>query len=203
MLSKRIYNYIKWKLINKNNATACERIDRISNVHVGNYSYGKLYVEVTNPDAELYIGNFCSIGSGTKFLLGADHPTKYISTYPIKSRVLGNGVDAISKGNIIINDDVWIGANAIILSGVHIAQGAVIGAGSVVTKDVSPYAIVAGNPAKVIKYRFPSDVCDELLKIDYGKISEQEIIAHARDFQQEIITVDEARKIIEWMPKKR
>lgn len=74
-----------------------------------------------------------------------------------------------AKGNIIVNDDVWIGDSALILSGVEIGQGAVIAAGAVVTEDVPPYAVVGGVPAKVIKYRFRDDVIKELVKIDYAK----------------------------------
>lgn len=78
-----------------------------------------------------------------------------------------------AKGNIIVNDDVWIGDSALILSGVEIGQGAVIAAGAVVTEDVPPYAVVGGVPAKVIKYRFRDDVIKELVKIDYAKVDRE------------------------------
>jgi len=79
------------------------------------------------------------------------------------------------KGDIIIENDVWIGATATIMSGVKISNGAVVGAGSVVTKDVPPYAIVAGNPAKVVKYRFTEEQIEKLLSIAWWDWEEQKI----------------------------
>ena len=80
------------------------------------------------------MGNLCSIGGNVKFLLGVDHPTDLISTYPFHANILCDGIDAISKGDIIVEDDVWIGENSVILSGVHIGQGAIVAAGAIVTK---------------------------------------------------------------------
>ena len=81
-------------------------------------------------------------------------------------RLFGEEREAGSKGNIVIKDDVWIGQNAIICSGVTVGQGAVVAAGAIVTKNVEPYAIVAGNPAKVIKYRFEKELRESLINID-------------------------------------
>lgn len=81
----------------------------------------------------------------------------------------------ISKDNITVGDDVWIGYRSTILSGVQIGQGAIVAAGSVVTKDVPPYAIVGGVPAKVIKYRFPQEVIDKLVKADYSRLTSEKI----------------------------
>ena len=75
----------------------------------------------------------------------------------------------LTNGDIVVGDDVWVGQRAIIMSGVNIGQGAVIGAGAIVTKNVPPYAIVGGIPAKVIRYRFSEELIQELLKIDYSK----------------------------------
>ena len=102
----------------------------------------------------------------------AEHKANYISTYPFEQRLYNNYEknECVSKGNISIDDDVWIGQNAIVMSGVHIGQGAVVGAGAVVTKDVPPYAIVCGVPAKVIKYRFNQNIIDEVLKVDCSKL---------------------------------
>lgn len=98
----------------------------------------------------------------------------YISTFPWKVKVLKNaGQEAQSKGDIVVHDDVWIGFRAVILSGVEIGQGAVIAAGAVVTKDVPPYSIVGGNPARVIKSRFQQSIVDELMAIDYSKVDKE------------------------------
>ena len=78
------------------------------------------------------------------------------------------GNEALSKGDIIVEDDVWIGQGATIMSGVHIGQGAVIGAGSIVNKDIEAYSVVAGVPAKLIKMRFPPNIITKLLEIDYS-----------------------------------
>ena len=86
--------------------------------------------------------------------------------------------EAWSKGPIVINDDVWLGTNALILSGIEIGQGAVIAAGAVVTNDIPPYAIAAGVPAKVIKYRFNQEMIDKLLQLDLGKMDEKYVQEH-------------------------
>lgn len=160
----------KWRKLNKHNKTKMANVFDMSKVEVKNYSYGPLFVETFGLESEkLSIGNFCSIAYGVKFLLGGEHDYKKVSTYPFHVHVFHDGVDAISKGHIVIKDDVWIGYNSLILSGVEIGQGAVIAAGSVVTKDIPPYAIAAGVPARVIKYRFDKEIIAELLKIDYSK----------------------------------
>lgn len=109
--------------------------------------------------------------------------------------------DALSKGDIIVEDDVWIGLNAMILSGVTIHQGAVIATGSVVTKDVPAYAIAGGVPAKVIKYRFPEEVIEELLKIDYGCLTKEMVEQHMEDLCTEIQTAEQVQKM-DWLPRK-
>ena len=150
----------EWRILNKNNSTVPVNIFDFNCVTVGNFSYGELTIINFSDKEKLIIGNFCSIASGVVFVLNGDHALNRVSTFPFKAKALfTNPKEAVSKGDIIISDDVWIGENAIILSGVHIGQGAVIAAGAVVTKDVPPYAIVGGVPAKVMKYRFSQDVC--------------------------------------------
>lgn len=131
---------------------------------IGNYTYGinNLSILSNNGSEEMVeIGKFCSIASGVTIITGGNHPIHWKSLYPIriKFNLVGKYEDGMpfSKGPIIIGNDVWIGTNVLILSGVKIGNGSVLAAGSVVTKDVPPFSIVAGNPAKVIKFRFDSD----------------------------------------------
>ena len=95
-------------------------------------------------------------------------------------------------------EDLRIGYGATIMSGVHIGQGAVVAAGAVVTKDVPPYAIVGGVPAKVIKYRFEPDLIEELLKVDYSKLTKEDIEKHIDDLYTELKDPSQ----LDWMPKK-
>lgn len=99
------------------------------------------------------------------FLLGGEHRADWITTYPFNA-LFGEGAHITghpsSKGDIVVGNDVWIGYQSCISSGVTIGNGAIIGARSVITKDVPPYAIVAGNPAKFVRYRFPQETIDKL-----------------------------------------
>ena len=104
----------------------------------------------------------------------------------------------MSKGDITVDNDVWIGYGATIMSGVHIGQGAIVAAGAVVTKDVPPYAIVGGVPAKVIKYRFEPELIKELLKIDYSKLTKEKVEKHIDDLYAEL----KDKRQLDWMPKK-
>lgn len=138
-----------------------------ANSSIGRHSYGltRQSIENERQGLALTIGNFCSIAPGVRFLLGVDHPTDLPSTFPFRSRLFGSGInqDAVSKGDIVLGHDVWIGRNAIILSGVTVGTGAIVGAGAVVAKDVAPYAIVVGNPAREVRKRFTDDVIENLL----------------------------------------
>ena len=143
----------------------------MDNVTVGKYTYGPINIQHYYPPAKLTIGNYCSIANKVEFLLGGNHSTKCISTYPFGPRVYNNfhttGIP--KKVDIVVEDDVWIGYGALILSGVTIGQGSIIGARSVVTKDVPPYSIYAGN--KVVRKRFPDEVIEKLLTIDFSMIN--------------------------------
>ena len=141
---------LKWRHRNPNNSTMPMNIFPINVVSVGKYTYGKLMVLSYGEKNICKIGNYCSIGPDTIFVLCADHATNLLSTFPFKVKVLGERYEAISRGDINVEDDVWFGCRTTVLSGVTIRQGAVIAAGAVVTKDVPPYAVVAGVPAKVI-----------------------------------------------------
>lgn len=198
-------NKIRWRLLNKNNSTYVSNLFNLSSVSVGNYTYGSIKVLDNNHLAKLIIGNFCSIASDVTFILNSEHYTKNLSTFPFKVMCLHScSAEAFSYGNIIIDDDVWIGHGATILSGVHIGQGAIVAAGAVVTKDIPPYSIVGGIPANVIKYRFSEEVIDYLLELDYKLLTESLV----RDnigllyTQLENLTLKEIKDMFEWFPKK-
>ncbi len=136
----------------------------------GTYAAGKLRIRFRHAEGvvtKLKIGSFCSLSDGVTILLGGEHRMDWVTTYPLhhlfgKKRVAGY---PRSKGDVIIGNDVWIGTDALILSGVEIGNGAVIAARSVVTKDVPPYSIIAGNPAKIIRFRFKKSIISDLQKI--------------------------------------
>lgn len=160
-----------WREKNQHNETHIVVNCDISKISVGKNTYGSIYcLAVGAGDSVLKIGNYVSIAQGVKFLLAGEHKINGITTYPFKVKRFGAKYEGYSKGDIIVDDDVWIGENALIFGGVHIGQGAVIGAGSYVTKDVPPYAVVVGTPAKVMRYRFDEGKIEKLLKLDLVKL---------------------------------
>ena len=166
---------LKWHVKNKNNYTYPKHLCDINKINIGDYTYGGIDAEsFGNPNARLDIGCFCSIAQNVRFILDGEHNYKKISTYPFAVRFLNQKTEALCKGPIIIGDDVWIGERVIVLSGVNIGQGAIIGAGSIVTKDVPPYAIFANN--KIIKYRFNNKIIEILKKIDFKKLTPETIM---------------------------
>lgn len=186
-----------WRNKNKHNFTTITNYDFMDCVAVGNATYGIINIHMSSHEYKLKIGNYCSIAENVMFVVSSDHPMNLISTYPFKTMLFDNGPDAISKGDIVIDDDVWIGYGSTIMSGVHIGQGAIVAAGAVVTKDVPPYAIVGGVPAKVIKYRFAQDLIDELLKVDYSKLTKEQIEKHIGELYIEI----KDKNQLNWMIK--
>ena len=190
-LSKLIFKR-KWRKLNPNNFTNAEDLFDPSCVYVDDYTYGGLRVLTYNKTNKLKIGRFCSIAQNVMFILSADHYTGHISSYPFKVKIMEADQEGISKGDIVVEDDVWIGYGATIMSGVHIGQGAVI------TKDVPPYAIAGGVPAEVIKYRFDSEIIKELLKIDYSALSKKIIKEHIGELYADLVDAEQTN----WMPKK-
>jgi len=140
---------------------------------IGRNSYfdGGLNLGWWGTEASLAVGSYCSIAENVKFLVAAEHRVEFVTTYPF-----GPGHPG-TRGSITVGDDVWIGTGAVILSGVTIGSGAVVGAGAVVARDVPPYAIVAGNPARVVRFRFAADVIARLLKIQWWNWPEERIEA--------------------------
>lgn len=125
-------------------------------VEIGRGTYGAPEIIHWNEGAKLTIGSYCSIASGVKVLLGGNHRVdwpRHIHSTGSSNASIVTGHPA-TKGDVEIGNDVWIGQDVLILSGLRIGTGAVIGARSVVTKTVPPYAVVAGNPARIVKMRF-------------------------------------------------
>ena len=194
-----LYRFKKaWRKANQHNDTLAKNIFNPNYVHVGKKTYGPLNVRQSRCQAHLYIGNYCSIASDVVFILNSEHQLNAVSTYPFKVKILKEEGEAGTKGDIHIEDDVWIGERAIILSGITIGQGAVIAAGAVVAKDVPPYAIVGGVPAKLIRYRFDPDMIQELLKIDFSKLDDGLIREHIDELYKKL----DAKEQLSWLPKK-
>ncbi len=149
------------------------------------------------PEEKLEIGSFVSIASGVKFLLGGNHRTDTLLTFPVKVKFLNEKREATSKGPIIVEDDVWIGMDAMILSGTHIGRGAVIGARTVITKDVPPYSIVIGNPSRVVSYRFPESIISQISRIPIDRISKEYISLNTGFFINPVEEIDVPRILSE------
>lgn len=169
-LKLKLFIY-KWRRKNKHNSTRPTCIFPINKVTIGKGTYGRLDIETYGANnASLKIGSYCSIARDVRFLLDGEHDYTHVSMYPFKVMMGVQESEAKSKGPIVVEDDVWIGERTLILSGVTIGQGAVIAAGSVIYKDVPPYAIFGGG--KIIKYRFSEEIIEELLKLDYEHIDQ-------------------------------
>lgn len=144
----------------------------------GKHSYGVPEVHDWNEGTMLHIGAYCSIAENVKIFLGGNHRTDWISSYPFpaffdEAKHIQNY--ARSRGDVVIGNDVWLCTDCMILSGVTIGHGAVIGSGAVVRRDVEPYAIVIGNPAQVVGWRFDESQRQALLKAAWWDWSDQEI----------------------------
>ena len=139
----------------------------------GRHTYGRIQTHSWNEGAKLRVGNFSSIASNVHVYLGGNHRFDWVTTYPfghtnkhIFDKFDGKGHPA-TKGDVVIGNDVWLGENVTIMSGVHIGDGAVIANNSHVVKNVEPYSLVGGNPAKLIKYRFNPEQIKKLLEIKW------------------------------------
>ena len=141
-----------------------------SYITYGDFSYGHINVLWGSDNVKVKVGKFCSIANNVTAYLGGYHNTSWITTYPF-GHICNNIFehDGIghprTNGNIIIGNDVWIGDNVTIMSGVTIGDGAVIATNSHVVKDIEPYSITGGNPAKHIKFRFSNEQINKLLKL--------------------------------------
>lgn len=148
---------------------------------IGCYSYGRPKVRFPESGRKLTIGRYCSIADRVEILLGGEHRLDWASTYPFAA-MRGHFPDAqapedyhASRGDVVIGHDVWLGSGCMILSGVTVGHGAVVAARAVVTRDVPPYAVVAGSPARVVRHRFPPDVAEALVALAWWDLPKAEV----------------------------
>jgi virginiamycin A acetyltransferase len=200
---------IKFPLDNYDRLCFLKNIVKNPNIIVGDYTYYDDFENVENFEKnvkyhfdfvgdKLIIGKFCMIASDVKFLMnGANHLTDSMSSYPFA--IFGNGWENAmegksypQKGNIHIGNDVWIGYNATIMAGVNIGDGAIIAANSTITRDVEPYTIVGGNPAKKIRKRFSEDVIIKLLALKWWNWNIEKITKNIKN-----LTENKIEKLIE------
>jgi len=141
---------------------------------IGDYTYGSPtlspIIVTSSSKSYLEIGKFCSFGYNVIIFLGGNHRPDWVTTYPfttIFNEASHKMEEAETTGKVTIGNDVWIGEGATIMAGVNIGNGAVIGTKSIVTKDVPPYAIMAGNPAKLIRKRFDDDTIEKLEQLQW------------------------------------
>lgn len=156
--------------------------DERNQITRGHRTYGRPTVRsYMAADRRVVIGAYSSIAADVEIVLGGNHRVEWITTYPLRFmfKMEGEIEDGVpySKGDVVIGNDVWIGRGAKVLSGVTIGDGAVVAAYAVVTKDVRPYAVVAGNPAVEIKRRFSDGDVDALLKIRWWEWDEERVRA--------------------------
>jgi acetyltransferase-like isoleucine patch superfamily enzyme len=156
----------------------------LTRFNIGKHSYGLPRILFSNSGATLTVGKFSSLADEVVIMLGGEHRVDWATTFPLQQYYPGcvaiEGHPA-TKGNIVVGNDVWIGREALILSGVTIGDGAVVGARALVTKDVMPYSIVGGNPARHIRFRFDADAIDQLKRIAWWEWPE-EIIREATPY---------------------
>ena len=146
-----------------------------SHISIGRFTYGfeNLSVRQWNEGASLQIGSFCSISSNVTIFLGGHHRTDWITTFPFghifEDELGGKNIEGhpATKGDVLIGNDVWIASGVTILSGVTVGDGAVLSANATVIKDVKPYEIVGGNPAKSLKMRFDDELVNLLLTLKW------------------------------------
>jgi virginiamycin A acetyltransferase len=197
-----------WRKKNKHNETKVgRRLFPIEIVTIGKGTYGTIVIQslYVTENEKLTIGNYVSIAPNVTFLLGVNHQQHTSTTFPFYSKLIERSpIDAVSKGPIQVDDEVWIGTGAFIFSGIRIGKGAIVGAGAIVTKDVPPYGIVAGNPAKLIRYRFDQEIIDILVPIRFADLSTDWIRKHMSDIYKKIETKEDAlhlKKLVESYPR--
>ncbi len=197
----RIFKSLKKRISSDRYRKAKEFRKKYPQYEIGRGTYGSPKIISWNEGATFKIGTFCSIASGVKIYLGGEHRIDWVTTYPFSwlwdsARHIEGHPRA--KGDVVIGNDVWIGTEAIILSGVNIGDGAVVGARAVVSKDIEPYAIHAGNPARLVKKRFDENTIQQLLELrwwDFDDTAIEELLPRMLDTDiQAFIDAAKAKK---------
>jgi len=151
---------------------------------IGDHSYGAPILRYWPQGYKFHCGKYCSIADRVQVFMGGYHRPDWVSMYPFPAfpqwgpevaRIRGF---AVGRGDVVVENDVWIGSHATLMSGVKVGNGAVIGAHAVVSKDVPPFAVVVGNPARIVKYRFDDLSVRELLAIAWWDWPEEKIQQH-------------------------
>lgn len=166
-------------IVGENQATM-NRLKRAGRIQIGAHTYGvPILKDYVYDETKLIVGKYSALSETSIVMLGGEHAVDRVTTWPhrIVWRMEGAGQDGIPvhTGDTVIGNDVWLTQRTFVRSGVHIGDGAVIAAGAVVTKDVPPYAVVGGNPAKVLRYRFTEEQRAALLEIKWWDWTDEEV----------------------------
>ena len=186
IIQKFIYKLVKSSFRLRRHSTINDLILK-KQLIIGNHTYGINNLDIhtyKGSESKIIIGKYCSLSKNITVITGGNHPLEWISTYPFRANwdMSGKYEDGMpySNGDIIIGNDVWIGTGATILSGITIGHGAVIAAGSIIVKDVPPYSIFGGSPAKIIRFRFSEIQIEKLLKIKWWDWNDHKVKNNVR-----------------------
>lgn len=160
-------------------------------VQVGRYTYfdGNVRLVTWVPGEKIVFGNFCSVADGAMICVGGNHGTELVSTYPFDNFILGKPNPTRTyrtTRDTVIGNDVWIASRACVLGGTQVGNGAVLSTGSVVFGDVPPYAIMAGNPAQIVRYRFSKVTVERLQRLKWWDWPNDKIQANVEWFYRPI-----------------